>query len=180
MGRESMSQGSRISGTGSYGNATIPRENVDDVPELTAAQVRQAYEAALAEDQSAQATIETQRNGDAFLAGHPEFVDNVPNAKLIVNQMDTMYGKGVHTLAHFEGAFQYLRENTNFLKLDKTVLAAQEKQAAKERFNAERERMSTTVFNESVAATLPLDELRRRAEQTHADNFRKIAEEGGY
>ena len=68
------------------------------MPELTAEQVKAAYNEALRADQAVQDTLENQKNGDAFLAGHPEFVDTIPNAKLLTNQMDTMYGKGLHTI----------------------------------------------------------------------------------
>jgi hypothetical protein len=182
MDRSTRFNGSRASGTGIYGNAIVPRENLDDnEPELTAAQIKQAYNEALREDQAHQNTLATQQNGESWIAGHPEVVDSVPNARILVNQVRTMFGDGLITINMFEQAYQYLREKTDFLALDKTVLAAQQKQAAKQRYEAEKARTSHTSFDPNADySSLSLDEIKRRAEQANSESMRRLAEEGGY
>jgi len=178
MSRE-MSQQSRVSGTGSYGNATVYRENLDNVEELTAAQVKAAYEAALSEDQAAQDRAENQLDGDAFITAHPEVKDTVANAKLFVHEMDRMFGPGRHPITHFEAANESLKAS-GFLVLDQNVLAAQQKQAAKQRYKTEREHITTETFDEREADSLPLEELRRRADEEVRQQNRSAGERGGY
>jgi len=169
---------SRVSGTGIYGNYVVPRENPDDVPELTAEQVKVAYEAAVREDQAAQDRIETQKNADAFIAGHKEFVDNVANSQLLLNQARTMFGDGLITVPMWEQAYQYLREHTDFLKLDKKELANQQKAAARQRY--EQEKLRSAVPTEEEMYAMPIDELRRRDAIATQERMRRIGEEGGW
>ena len=150
-------------------------------PQLTAEEVKVAYQDAVREDQAQKDRLETQKNGDAFIAGHPEFLDTTPNAQLLLNQMNTMFGKGFHPISHFEQAYNYLRTNTDFLALDKTVVASQQKQAAKQRYQAEQERIVETTFDESADySTLSLDELKQRANDEIRNQMQRRGEEGGW
>jgi len=179
MGRDNMSQGSRVSGAGQYGNSTFHPQEAAIEQELTAAQVKIAYEAALSEDQSAQDRVQNQLDGDAFITAHPEVKDTVANAKLFVHEMDRMFGPGRHPITHFEAANESLKAS-GFLALDQNVLAAQQKATAKQRYKTEREHIATETFNESVAESLTLDELRRRADEEVRQQNRSAGERGGY
>src|SRR6476659_5688286 len=83
----------RSFGVGIYGNSVFRHATPESEPKLTAEQVKVAYEAAVREDRAVQDLLETQKNGDAFVAEHPEFVDNKANGELLVNQARTMFGR---------------------------------------------------------------------------------------
>lgn len=71
-----------------------------------------------------------------------------------------MFGDCLHTLEHFEAAYQALRRS-DFLALNKTEVARQEKAAAKARAEAERSR--DVALSEDELWSMDLDELRMRA-----------------
>lgn len=149
-------------------------------PTLTAEEIKVAYEEALREDQAHIDRQETIKSADAFTEGHPEFVDCTANCKLLFNQVQTMFGKGLHSVAHFEAAYQYLRTETNFLKIDKTVEAAQQRQAAKQHFEAEKARTAQRAFNPNVDYdSMPLDEMRRRSDEVLLQEMQAAGERGG-
>jgi len=125
--------------------------------------------------------LETQKNGDAFIAVHPEVMDNTANARLLLNQMNTMFGEGLHTLDHFEQAYEYLRTKTDFLKLDRNVLAAQQRQAANQRYAQARAAEAARITNLSEAAleALPLEEIRRLDAIERQRQMQEAGERGG-
>jgi len=166
----------RISGVGSFGNYVPPRENPDDAQELTAAQIRQAYSAAIAADQSAQDIIQNQLDGDAFIAVHPEVKDTVANAKLFVHEMDVRFGKGRHPIEHFEAAYESLRAS-GFLALDEKEVAKQQKAFAKQHYDVAKA-LSVTPTEEEMYA-LPLEELRKLDAQERQKQFQLSGERGG-
>jgi hypothetical protein len=167
----------------------LPQHNLDNEPELTAEQVKLAYEEALRADQAHQDAIGSQKNGDAFVAAHPEFVDCRQNALLLLNQMNTMFGEGLHTLEHFEKAFEYLRTKTGFLKLNQAELAKQQRADAKQRYEQELALSTNDAWKHELhelppsrqqeLETMPLQDLRILAETEHRKNFRLAAERGG-
>ena len=166
-----------ITGTGIYGNALIHRDDPDNVPELTAEQVKLAYEEAARADRDTQDRAANQQTGDAFVAGHPEYVDNQANASLMQHEMNTMFGEGLHTLEHFEMAYASLRK-TNFLSLDRTVLAAQAKQSAKQRYATESARIAGPTEEEMYA--MPLEDIRIAHAQENQRRMQRRGEEGGW
>jgi len=149
---------SRSFGVGIFGNAVVPSQDPDSEVELTAAQVKQAYEAALAEDQAAQDRVQNQLDGDAFITVHPEVIDNLANAKLFVHEMDRMFGPGRHPIAHFEAAYESLRAS-NFLALDQKELAKQQKAASKQRYQTAK--VLSAMPSEEELYAMPLEDLKR-------------------
>ncbi len=175
---------SRISGTGSFGNAIFHPQDADIEQELTAAQVKAAYEAALAEDQAAKDKVQNQLDGDAFITAHPEIKDTVANAKLFVHEMDRTFGPGRHPIAHFEAAYESLRAS-NFLALDQKELAKQQKASAKARYDAsyatDKERIVANAFDPNDGyETISLEEIRKRADEEVRHQMQRRGEEGGY
>ena len=125
-----------------------------------APQVKEAVEGLQRADNKTQIVNQNMATGDAFAAGHKEYVDNDANALLILNQMDTMFGKGLHPLEHFESAYEYLRTNTNFLKLNQAEVARQQKAADKARYDAQRAQSVTPSEDEMYS--MPMEEIRMR------------------
>lgn len=121
--------------------------------------VREAVEGLMREDQKQQDRITTGQNADAFLAVHPEFLDTQANGELMNHESKRMFGEGAYTVAHYEQAYQSLR-SSNFLALNKTEVAKQEKAAAKQHAEAERARVS---LSEDELYAMDMDELRMRA-----------------
>jgi hypothetical protein len=101
-----------------------------------------------------------------------------------------MFGEGLITVPMWEQAYQYLRTNTNFLKLNTKEVERQRQRDAKQRFDVETARFNNDAwahsFDElSVAAqkeleSLPIEELRRRATIAEQERMRRIGEEGGW
>ena len=160
----------------------IEQLDPNDPENLTAEQVKAAHTLALREDRATQDRIETQKNAEAFLSEHPEFLDTVPNGQLLVNQARTMFGEGLLTVDNFEAAYEYLRTKTNFLALNKTVLAAQQKQASKQRYAAQRASNAKRITNLSEAEweTMPLEEIRRQDAIESQKRLQAQAERGGF
>src|SRR5437016_1528893 len=128
MSREKMNPNvSRVSGSGSYGNFTIPRENLDDVPELTAEQVKAAYNEALRADQAQQNRAASIDNAKAFVEGHAEWINSDANIALMNHELKSRFGIRAYSISDYEECYASLR-SSNFLNLNKTVLSAQEKQ----------------------------------------------------
>jgi len=151
------------------------------LPQQTAEEIRATYEEALREDQAYLDRQETKKSLDAFAMGHKELCDTVANGQLLLNQANTMFGKGVHTVAHFEAAYNYLRTETDFLKIDKTVEAAQRKLAAKQHFEAETARTAQRAFNPNADYdTMSLDEIRNRSDEVLREEMQIVGNRGGY
>ncbi len=153
----------------------------DELPDTfenwSAPQVKEAVQGLQREDQVAHDRLETQKNGDAFVAGHPEFIDNTANAHLLFNQMNTMFGEGLHTLDHFEKAYEYLRTKTNFLKLNQAELAKQQKVAAKQRFDAAQKPVTPS---QQDLYNMPLEDLRRLDAIAEQSRLQREGETGGW
>lgn len=162
-----------MSGLGSFGrhvpnaaendplNLRLIGGNLDELPlheRLTAEEIKAAALLAQREDQATQDRIETQKNGDAFIAGTPAFIDNTANAHLLLNQARTMFGDGVITVSQFQSAYESLRTRTKFLKLDPKELAKEQQAAAKQRFDAAQ---NPTTPSEQDLYDMPLEDLRR-------------------
>src|SRR5215469_11143824 len=74
-------------------------DNMPDGPEnAPAEEVKKWAEHFQSQDKARQELQETIKNADAFIAAHPELVDNEANGKILVNQANTMFGKGFHTI----------------------------------------------------------------------------------
>ena len=171
----------RTSGVGGFGNYNTPSHTVDDPEsELTAEQVKAAYEAAVREDRAAQDKQSSVENGRAFLAGHPEFIPTEANIQLMNHELKSRYGVREYTVAHYEEAYASLR-SSNFLKLDKNVVAAQQKQAAKQRYEDARAAQANHITNLSEAQLeqLPLEEIRRLDAIERQKQFELAGQRGG-
>ncbi len=180
MSREPMSQQSRVSGTGSYGNATVYRENPDTVEELTPAQVRQVYEAALAEDQAAKDRIQSGLNADGFVASHPEFLETDANIKLMKHELKRMFGESLLTPENIEASYESLKAS-GFLELDQKELAKQQKATARQRYKEryKEAKIRSVEPTEEEMYSMSLEELRSRADADVQKRFRLAAERGG-
>jgi hypothetical protein len=109
-----------------------------------------------------QNTPKTQLNADAFLTNHPEIVDNQRNARLINMQLKANgVTDGVVSIEQFDRATSQLRES-GFLTLNKTTLA---KQHAAEVKQLAAEHAAIANLTEEDMYALPLEEVRRRADQ---------------
>jgi hypothetical protein len=194
----------RTSGVGTFGNSYIQNQadsdqfnirtrafmgnpealemlDPNDPDNISAETVKAVHEAALREDRATQDSAENKKTADGFVACHPEYVDNYANAQLLLNQMNTMFGPGLHTADHHEAAYEYLRNNTDFLKLDKTVVAAQQKQAVKQRYADSRaaEAKRITNLSEAELEALPLEEIRRLDAIERQQQLQLAGERGG-
>jgi len=161
-------------GLGIYGNAHVPNpaqqdpfnirtrailgdpealEKLDpaDPENLTAEQIKAAHTLALRADRATQDRLETQKNADAFIAAHPELIDNKANADLLLNQALTMFGDGELTVDNWERAYQYMRTKTNFLKLDAKEVEKQRKAEAKQRYETAKARVAERTFNPNAS-----------------------------
>ena len=134
-------------------------------PQLTAEQVKQAFEEAQREDQR---IVTNAASADEFLALHGEFRDTAENGKRMNETLRTMFGDGAWSLAQFEQAYAVLRP-TGVLNLDKAEIARQEKQAKDEQRQAANKRRTDAearVFNpQANYDNLSLEELRTRSDE---------------
>jgi hypothetical protein len=146
---------------------TIPLETLRVVAD------RAAYE-----DKTQQDRLATKKNADAFIAVHPELIDNKSNAFILLNQARTMFGDGELTVNNLEDAYQYLRDRTDFLKLDAKELAKQQKAQAKAHYETERARSVRPTEQELY--DMPLEDLRRLDTIDNQKRMQRIGEEGGW
>ena len=194
---------SRSSGVGSFGNSYVHNQADEDQfnirtrasmgdeealrrldpthpDNIPAATVKAVHEAALRADKAAQDRVETQKNADAFIAAHPELIDNKANAELLLNQARTMFGDGAITVDNWESAYQYMRTNTKFLKFDATELEKQRQLEAKKRYDAAQARVAERTFNPNANYDeLSLEELRNRADEETRQQMQIAGERGG-
>jgi len=150
-------------------------------PRSTAEQIKSDYEELVAYDQARLDGLENIMSLNAFAMGHKEICDTKANGQLLLNQANTMFGKRAHTVEHFAQAYEYLRTETDFLRIDKTVEAAQRKQAAKQHFEAETARTAQRAFNPNVDYdSMSLEEIRQRAAETLQEEMQVAGNRGGY
>jgi hypothetical protein len=144
-------------------------------PQLTAEQVKQAYEEALRADETR--TTKSQ-SADEFLALHPEFLDVPKNANLMNDTLKAMFGDCAYTTEHFQAAYNVLCVSDS-LDIDKAEVAKQQQAAA----NVQRKTAIKKVTDAAARAFNPnvdyenesLEELRARANE----ELQKAGERGG-
>jgi hypothetical protein len=193
----------RTSGVGTFGHAYIQNQADDDQfniktraymgdPEaqrmldpndpdnLTSEQVRAVYEAAVRADKIQQDEATNIENGKAFIAGHPEYIPSEANNQLMNHELKSKFGLREYTLAEYDHCYASLRAS-NFLKLDKTVVAAQQNQAAKQRYADGRaaEAKRLTNLSEAELLDLPLEEIRRLEAIERQKQLQMAGERGG-
>jgi hypothetical protein len=155
--------------------------SLDELPDTADFWTKDRWkEAALAaerEDRATQDRLENKKTADGFVASHPEYVDNNVNGKLLLNQMNTMFGPGLHTPDQHEAAYEYLCNNTDFLKLDPKELEKQRKAADKQRYEVERAR--SVGLSEQELYSMPLDDLRRLDAIENQKRLQLAGERGG-
>lgn len=171
---------SRTVGTGSFGNGpniyqsqsefdVNARRTLDGLgpekPQLTAEQVKQAYELAVREDETR--TIKSQ-SADEFVTLHPEFLDTAKNGTLMSNMLRNLFGDCAYTVEHFESAYQALLV-TDSLDIDKTEVVKQQQKTTDAQRKAaikQRQDAASRVFNPNTDYdNLSVEELRNRANQ---------------
>jgi hypothetical protein len=136
--------------------------------------VREAVAGLQRADVNHQASLETQKTGNAWTKLHPEYVDSDANAYLMRHQLRS---NGI-THARFEDfdlAYQQLRES-NLLKLDQTVVNAQEIQAAK----VARKKAQKATLSEEDLYNMPMEDLRRLDSLEAHERMQRVAERGGF
>jgi hypothetical protein len=194
---------SRSSGVGSFGNSYVQNQADDDQfniktraamgdpdaiaqldpndpSNISPETIKAVHAAALREDRAAQDRVETKKNADAFIAAHPELIDNTANAQLLLNQARTMFGDKEITVDNWERAYEYLRTNTNFLKLDAKEVENKRQAAAKQRYATEKARVAERTFNPNANYDeLSLEEIRNRADEETRKQFELEAQRGG-
>jgi hypothetical protein len=148
-------------------------------PQLTAEQIKAAYEEALAADETRSVNIQ---NSGEFVSLHPEFIDHPKNGEQFNKTLNVMFGANrAYTVDQFEKAYEVCLANGS-LELDKAEIAKQEQASAKERAKAARARRAaeTRVFSEGELETMALEDLRKVEDRAIQKRNQKIAEEGGW
>jgi hypothetical protein len=184
---------SRSSGTGSYGNAIVHREENEFDTQVRARlrggstfddssprfedwspeKQRASYEGL----QRADANVNDQReNADTFLALHPEMPDTTANAQALNRTLEALYGKRVYSVVEFEKGYEVARAN-NLLHLDKNELAKQAKAATQQRAKVERSRI--VYRTEEELETMPIEEIRRLDAIERQKQMQEAGERGG-
>jgi hypothetical protein len=145
-------------------------------PQLTAEQVKQAYELALRADETR--TTKGQ-SADEFVALHSEFLDTAKNGQLMNDTLKTMFGEDcAYTTEHFEAAYNVLRVS-NSLDIDQTEIVKQQQKAA----DAKRKTLikgrtdaAARVFDPNVDyESLSMEEIKKRADE----ELQRAGERGG-
>lgn len=137
-------------------------------------------------DKNKQDLIQTGRNGDAFVAAHPEVLDSTKNGELFKHEMNRMFGECLHTVEHYEAAYQSLRAS-NLVQIDKAKDESRRRAADKQRYDAQKEpsiaqipfdKMTPTQLQQ--LETMPLEELRRLGAVEAQRQMQLRGEEGGW
>jgi hypothetical protein len=153
-------------------------DTLEDNPEnWPKEKVKAAAEMFQRADQSQQDLIATGLNGDAFIVAHPEVKDTPANGQLFKHELNRMFGDCLHTVDHFEAAYESLRAS-NFLALNKAEVEKQQKAAAKQRYEAERARSVEPSMDELYS--MSLDDLRRLDTVANQERMQRRGEEGGW
>jgi hypothetical protein len=150
-------------------------DSFEDNPEMWPKEKVKAAAEMFQRGDTKRVAIET--NAAEFLTFHPELIDNNANGQAMNRTLKAMFGDCVHSVEQFEAAYRVLVAN-NSLALDKKVLAEQEKEAAKQRAEAQRARKVT--FSEDERYSMPLEELRRLESSEIQKRNERIANEGGW
>lgn len=153
-------------------------DTLEDNPEnWPAEKVKAAAEMFQREDKATQDRVASQQNADAFVAGCPEYIDTKVNGQLLFNQARTMFGDGVIAIPQFQEAYEHLRNNTNFLKLNQAEVEKRLKVDAKARFDAAQ---NPVTPSEQDLYDMPLDDLRRLDAIDAHNRMQRRGEEGGW
>jgi hypothetical protein len=160
----------------------IAQLDPNDPDNIPAEHIKAAHNAALREDKSHQDRLETQANADAFIAGHPELKDSLPNARLLLNQARTMFGEdGPISVDQWEAAYQHLRVKTDFLAFNADALAKQQKEASRQRYADSRAAEANRIVNlsEQQLETMSLEDIRRLDAEERQRELQAAGERGG-
>lgn len=186
---------SRSFGTGSFGRGNNvyeqqqsefdvnARRSLDGLgptkPQLTAEQVKQAYEEALQADEKR--TAKTQ-NADEFVALHSEFLDTAKNGTLMNKMLNSMFGDCAYSVEHYEAAYQALLV-TNSLDIDQAEVVKQQQKAIDAQRKAatnNRTDAAARAFNPNANYDdLSLEEIRKRADEETRQQMQRAGERGG-
>jgi tRNA A58 N-methylase Trm61 len=136
----------------------LPATDLDaEFENLSAEQIKKLVERAARSDKQNADSARSQEAGNVFVELHPEFVDTQKNAKQVRAHCTAM-GIAYPTLDDLERAYEALK-SVGLVDLNQKELIAQQQRATKEAANGVRENQ----FDEADAYTLPLEEVRRRA-----------------
>lgn len=148
-------------------------------PQLTAEQVKQAYEEAVQADEKRTATTQ---NADEFVVLHPEFLDTTKNGTLMNKMLNSMFGDCSYSVEHYEAAYQALLV-ADALDIDKAEVARQQQKAVDAQRKAaikSRTDAAARAFNPNVDYdSLSLEEIRKRADEETRQQMQASGERGG-
>jgi len=149
-------------------------------PQLTAEQIKVAYEEALAADET---RINNFQISDEFVVLHPEFLDHPKNGEQFNKTLNVMFGANrAYTLDQFEQAYQVCVAN-NSLELDQTeVVKRQQKAADAQRKTLTKQRQERNRLRNLSAEeldALPLEKLREITESELGAEMQAAGERGG-
>jgi len=146
----------------------------------TAEQVKMVFEAAQREDQREKEKVISAENAAVWLSGHPEFEKTAANISLMNHELQSRFGLREYSIEDYEIAYESLCAS-NFLQLNKTVLAAQKHQTDKQRYEAAKARTAAIAFDPNKNYDeLSLDEIRKRAADDTRRQMQRRGEEGGW
>ena len=97
-----------------------------------------------------------------FRTMYPAYKDSQHNAKLMKYHWENVLGTTIPTLEQIEDSFFTLREN-GVLQLDAKAVAKENQEQILRRAAELREAREAAAFNEADAYTMPLEQLRARA-----------------
>lgn len=134
--------------------------------QLTAAQVKQAYQEAVSADEKR--TVSMQ-NADAFILLNPHILDTTKNAQLINKMVKNLFGDVAHTIEQYQTAIDALLVANADLDIDQAEVAKQQQKATDAKRKAalkSRADAEARVFNPNTDyADLSLEELRQRSNE---------------
>lgn len=141
---------------------TVPQKSKEEIDfdNLSLEEVEALCKAGVQAEETAKNAPHNQLIADAFLTNHNEVIDNERNAKMISMQLRANGVEGVVTQAQLERATNQLRES-GLLALNSKSLS---KQRAAEVQRLADEHIAQHLSEEDME-DLPLEELRRRADQ---------------
>ncbi len=186
---------SRVSGTGSYGNAFVQREetefdidtrrrldgldplNSEKFEKWAPERQKEAYEGFVRADST---RIEQKANADRFVALHKEFVDIDTNGQTMNRTLEALYGDRLYSVAEFEKAYAVCRANGS-LTIDLAEEAKQRQAVVNQRAKAAREQRAaeTRVLSETEKENMSLEELREAENREIRRRMQEAGERGG-
>jgi hypothetical protein len=131
----------------------------DSFDNLPAEEIKKLFERAAQSDQDQLDSLSCQEAGNVFCELHPEFKDTEKNAKTMRAHF-TALGIAYPTLDDHERGYIALK-SVGLVDLDQKELNNQQQRATKATADGVRQNQ----FDESEAYSLPLEEVRRRAQE---------------